>query len=422
MLLREAITSVAVAAYARGINLAIHVDNRLPSRVIPGAADLDSFLRRGLLRTIEAGQTSKIALALWLEEATPAGGVRALLEVCRALDADTPPVARLPDLWALPLDGATARPTPGRQDAGAESVLIPIGLASAPAAAPVAARWGGALDGRKLMHVRDVLFDRERLSASMAAINVELVFPPSPGEVLAALRAEAAAGKPVDAIIVDGHSMGMAAVDLARSIRAEPELAGARIVLASALPGVTLSPDEQALFDVAPWSAAPWRRLLDTLYDLFREDADLPKLAREATPADKGVDAAIPSLMGRRILVAEDAATNQVLLKAMLQQTGAEVELVADGAALLERHTAAPADLILMDLQMPGMGGIAAMRRLRALESDAGAVPVIALTAYARSADRKRALDAGMDAYLAKPVVVAEFYDLLRQLLPDRDA
>jgi len=46
-------------------------------------------------------------------------------------------------------------------------------------------------------------------------------------------------------------------------------------------------------------------------------------------------------------------------------------------------------------------------------------VPVVALTAYARSADRQLALDAGMDAYLAKPIVVAEFYDLLRQLLPE---
>ena len=68
---------------------------------------------------------------------------------------------------------------------------------------------------------------------------------------------------------------------------------------------------------------------------------------------------------------------------------------------------------------MPGMGGIAAARRLRELGGSAGAVRVIALTAYARSADRQLALDAGMDAYLAKPIVVAEFYDLLRRLLPE---
>ncbi len=124
-------------------------------------------------------------------------------------------------------------------------------------------------------------------------------------------------------------------------------------------------------------------------------------------------------MAGRRILIAEDVATNQVLLQAVLAPTGAEIEVVADGAAVVERHGEAPADLIVMDLQMPGTGGIAAVRRIRALDGAPGAVPVVALTAYARSADRQLALDAGMDAYLAKPIVVAEFYDLLRQLLPE---
>lgn len=126
----------------------------------------------------------------------------------------------------------------------------------------------------------------------------------------------------------------------------------------------------------------------------------------------------IPSLKDFRILVAEDVATNQVLLKAVLAPTGADVEAVADGAALLERYSQQPADLILMDLQMPGMGGIAAVRRLRALSGAGRAVPVVALTAYARSADRELALGVGMDAYLAKPIVVADLYDLLRRFLP----
>jgi CheY-like chemotaxis protein len=72
-----------------------------------------------------------------------------------------------------------------------------------------------------------------------------------------------------------------------------------------------------------------------------------------------------------------------------------------------------------MDLQMPGMGGIAALRRLRAQGGAGRAVPVVALTAYAGSADRKRALGAGMDAYLAKPIVVSALYDLLRRFLPE---
>jgi CheY-like chemotaxis protein len=149
-------------------------------------------------------------------------------------------------------------------------------------------------------------------------------------------------------------------------------------------------------------------------------------LQRQARAARAGVEraesrnaGAIPALAGRRILIAEDVATNQVLLKAVLAPTGAEVEIVGDGTALLERYALAPADLILMDLQMPGMGGIAALRRLRAQGGAGRAVPVVALTAYAGSADRKRALGAGMDAYLAKPIVVSALYDLLRRFLPE---
>jgi CheY-like chemotaxis protein len=123
-------------------------------------------------------------------------------------------------------------------------------------------------------------------------------------------------------------------------------------------------------------------------------------------------------LAGRRILVAEDVATNQVLLQAVLAHTGAAIEMVADGATVVERHRAEPADLIVMDLQMPGMGGIAALRKIRALGGARGAVPVLALTAYAGSADRRKALDAGMDGYLAKPIIVGDFYRLLRRMLP----
>ena len=98
-----------------------------------------------------------------------------------------------------------------------------------------------------------------------------------------------------------------------------------------------------------------------------------------------------PALVGRRILIAEDVATNQMLLTAVLAPTGADVEVVANGAEVLKRHSEAPADMILMDLQMPGRGGIAAMRELRAMGGELATVPVLALTAYARSADRQLA-------------------------------
>jgi CheY-like chemotaxis protein len=189
-------------------------------------------------------------------------------------------------------------------------------------------------------------------------------------------------------------------------------------VLAGDTRGLEMSGDDSALFDAVVRISLPWRRMMDLLHDLVRQPAAVAAGTPGPQPAASRAASDIPALAGRRILIAEDVATNQMLLEAVLAPTGAEVDSVTDGAAVLERHAKAPADLILMDLQMPGMGGIAAMRHLRALGGAAGVVPVVALTAYARSADRQLALDAGMDAYLAKPIVVAEFYDLLRRLLP----
>lgn len=420
-LLRDAISGAAVTAYSRGITLTAHVDNRLPGRVAPLAANLAGFLRRGLLRTIEKERGGKIALALWLEEAAPDGGVRALLEVCRALHPGNAPVSRLEDLWALPLGCGTARPVAARADAAGESALIPLDFAPVPGVSAVGRRWGSAFQGRRLLHARDVLFDHRRLRRSMAAIGVDLGFAAAPDAApdaaLAALLAAVAERRGFDAVVVDATDGARPAVSLARRIRAAPELARTRLVLARAPRGAALAGEEAALFDALPWAAAPWRRLLDVLHDLFRDDAGGGGEPRAGAAAEIG-SAAVPMLAGRRILVAEDVATNQVLLQAVLAHTGAAIEMVADGATVVERHRAEPADLIVMDLQMPGMGGIAALRKIRALGGARGAVPVLALTAYAGSADRRKALDAGMDGYLAKPIIVGDFYRLLRRMLP----
>ena len=132
-------------------------------------------------------------------------------------------------------------------------------------------------------------------------------------------------------------------------------------------------------------------------------------------------------LTGKRILVIDDHQTNRDILRLQLQSWHCIVEEAEDATAalkLLHQHAEdkAPFVIAFLDLQMPGMGGIAAMRRLRALDGGLGAVPVVALTAYAGSTDRQLALDAGMDAYLPKPIVVAEFYDLLRRLLPQGES
>ncbi len=103
------------------------------------------------------------------------------------------------------------------------------------------------------------------------------------------------------------------------------------------------------------------------------------------------------------LLIAEDNPANQATYSDYLSTKGYQIVLAANGAEAIERAREARPDLILMDVQMPGMDGLAATRRLRA-DPDLGTIPIIALTALVMPGDRERCLAAGMNVYLTKPV------------------
>jgi PAS domain S-box-containing protein len=108
-----------------------------------------------------------------------------------------------------------------------------------------------------------------------------------------------------------------------------------------------------------------------------------------------------------RVLVAEDHDINQMVVRELLVAMGCEVDLVANGAEALAAAIARPHDAILMDCQMPVLDGLEATRRIRQAEAEGRVSPsprIIALTANATADDRQACLEAGMDAYLTKPV------------------
>ncbi len=119
-----------------------------------------------------------------------------------------------------------------------------------------------------------------------------------------------------------------------------------------------------------------------------------------------------------RIMLAEDNAVNQKVAAAVLGKRGHRLTVVSTGLEALRAWEAEDFDVILMDNQMPEMDGVEAVRRLREREasSQRRRTPVIALSASAMIGDRQRFLEAGMDAYLAKPFRAEELCALLRQV------
>ncbi|EIC21538.1 ABC transporter substrate-binding protein [Thiorhodovibrio frisius] len=112
-------------------------------------------------------------------------------------------------------------------------------------------------------------------------------------------------------------------------------------------------------------------------------------------------------LHGRRLLVVDDNRVNRVLIEELLRPFGASIATADSGEAAVARVTAEPFDLVLMDIQMPGMDGLTATRRIRAWEerqADQSHLPIIAMTAHALRGDEAKSLAAGMDAHLTKPI------------------
>jgi PAS domain S-box-containing protein len=139
---------------------------------------------------------------------------------------------------------------------------------------------------------------------------------------------------------------------------------------------------------------------LDLIFDLdLTTTKPLPKTTTDTTAFQS------EELRGLHVLVAEDNRTNRVLLEKLLKPFNLRMSFAEDGATAVAAFVAEKPQLILMDMSMPIMDGLEATRQIRELEARQGgpAIPIIALTANAYEADRKRCLDAGMNGYLTKP-------------------
>jgi signal transduction histidine kinase len=120
-----------------------------------------------------------------------------------------------------------------------------------------------------------------------------------------------------------------------------------------------------------------------------------------------------------RVLAAEDIPTNQLVLKTIMQSFGVDITMVDNGRKAVEAWLSEPFDLVLMDIQMPEMDGIAATRAIRAAEAEAGRAPtpIIAVSANAMAHQVREYLAAGMDGHVAKPIELAKLHAAIEAAL-----
>ncbi len=138
-----------------------------------------------------------------------------------------------------------------------------------------------------------------------------------------------------------------------------------------------------------------------------------------ATPPNEPPDGdePLPSLLGAKVLIVDDDADARELLRSILAQSGASVRTASSAAEAMEQFRTRRPDVLVSDIGMPGRDGYDLIREIRSLATESGAqIPALALTAFARSDDRRRAISAGFHMHLAKPVEPAELVTVVSSL------
>lgn len=269
--------------------------------------------------------------------------------------------------------------------------------------------------GQRVLVVDDHTSDRKIIHRYLVSWGLVNDGASNGMEALKLMRDAADIGMPYDIALIDFSMPGMDGIELAKTIRAQPDFKNTRLVLLTAY-------DQKDLFERALASgfsaclAKPIRQsqLFDSLADspiemsnVAQEDMLVPRSSFTPNPGNSSENR-------RLILLAEDNLVNQRLAQLQINKLGYALHIVSNGQEALDAINTQLYAAVLMDCQMPVMDGFEATARIRQ-EAHPGAahLPIIAMTANAMQGDRERCLAAGMDDYISKPITVEHLSSVL---------
>ncbi|MBI3783061.1 MAG: response regulator [Deltaproteobacteria bacterium] len=254
--------------------------------------------------------------------------------------------------------------------------------------------------GVRILVVDDNATNRTILAEQLSPTGALVTTTSSGREALTALRTAAAAAA-FRLAILDMQMSEMDGLELARSIRAQPEIANTQLML---LTSITQPATTSVLRDagIAVCLTKPAHR--SSLYDAIAATLSGVTMADAAAESRPTLPSHSRGTPAGRVLVVEDNAINQIVAMRLLERLGYRSDAVGNGKEALDALAQIPYDAVLMDCLMPEMDGFEATRHIRSREPQGQHLPIIALTATAMPGDRERCLVAGMDDYIPKPV------------------
>ena len=292
---------------------------------------------------------------------------------------------------------------------------VKLGLASEevggqPPARPV------FIQGTRVLVVDDNAENRQILEEILHSWAMEPTSVSGGEEALEALRSARQAGAPYRLVFSDVQMPGMNGFALAERIRNEPDLGNTIIMMLTSGD----RPDDVARCEELGITAYLMKPIKQS------ELLEATMLAMGiATPAEADLDVGrvrgnLPPL---QILLAEDSLVNQKLAVALLETHGHAVTVASNGWEAISTLESRQFDVVLMDVQMPEMDGLAAVTAIRAREQARGGhVPIVAMTAHALKGDRELCLEAGMDEYVAKPIRAEQLFAAIEAVIPRSQA
>jgi len=266
------------------------------------------------------------------------------------------------------------------------------------------------VQGTRVLVVDDNATNRRILDEILRSWDMQPLAVAGAREALQVLRDAFRSGAPIPLVLTDANMPDVDGFTLADQIKQDAEIGSTVIMMLTSgdRPG-EIARCEQ--LGIASYLLKPIKQseLFDAVVAALGVNAVDEQIA--AAPAAAQPFESLPPL---RVLLAEDSVINQRLAVALLEKHGHRVTVAADGREALAALESQPFDLVLMDVQMPELDGYDATAAIRAGEQRTGRhVPIVAITAHAMKGDRERCLEAGMDAYVTKPIRARQLFEAI---------
>ena len=285
-------------------------------------------------------------------------------------------------------------------------------------ATQIVASPAGTLREIRTLIVDDNATNRLIISEILGGWQIPVSVASGAASALATLLAAEDRGEPFHLVLTDALMPEIDGFMLAEQIAEDSRLKSLKVILLTSSAAQTQRVGVRANFAARLTKPVKQSDLLDAIVTAFA--GPVPhRPARVQRAAAAGAVSTRPL----NILVAEDNLTNQKLIDTLLQQRGHRVRMVSDGRQAIDVAAQETFDIILMDVQMPGVSGLEATAAIRERERTMDRhTPILALTASAMAGDREACLAAGMDGYVAKPLRPDELFSTIDSLCASSDS